>query len=76
MSIYIEQIFETLGFNFDSRIKLLRHVNHGVINLEELINTDQFDFFQAYQFKGIFDDTDWILTFLADKGKRAISSCA
>ena len=72
MSIYIEQILETLGFNFDSRIKLVRHVEQGGINLDELISNDQFDFYQAYQFKPIFDNTDWILTFLADKGKRAI----
>ena len=72
MSIYIEQILKTLGFNFDSRIKLVRHVEQGGINLDELISNDQFDFYQAYQFKPIFDNTDWILTFLADKGKRAI----
>ena len=38
MSIYIEQTFETLDINFNSKIKLLRHANHSDINLDELIS--------------------------------------
>ena len=70
--IYVEQMFKILDFNFDLRIKLVRHVGQDSINIKELISNDQFDFYQAYQDKGIFDNTDWILSFLAEEGSRAI----
>lgn len=51
------------------RIKLVRHVNHPLRTLAEMIDAGEFEFYQSEQKAGIrpFDDCDVILSFLASE---------
>jgi len=69
MAIFVEHILKAFNFDF-TKTQLVRHGTAH--NPHELIENNHFDFYQAVQNNNIYDQTNYILSFIAAGGYKSL----
>lgn len=69
MAIFVEHILKAFNFDF-TKTQLVRHGTAH--NPQELIVNNHFDFYQAVQADNIYDQTNYILSFIAAGANSAL----
>jgi len=69
--MHLSELVKMRGFDPNTKIKLVRHKDANY-DIKRLYKTNQLDFYQSTQSKNVFDNCDYIMSFIGDEGTKAI----
>ncbi|MBI5922422.1 MAG: GIY-YIG nuclease family protein [Betaproteobacteria bacterium] len=70
-TLSLEHLLEPFGFDSTRRTKLVRHQEQGV-DLAALHRAGQFEFYQSFQGRAVFENCEQIVSFIGSAGTQAV----